>query len=317
MLLIAAIAGASVSGFFGSKPRIPVQPQVSSTPAKLPASGARPAPGADPMELAMWNSVGSSNDAAQLNAYLQKYPKGNFADVARDKIAALSSSKPPGIPPQPKQSGLPLQARILPQGNQQSSPMLAEAHPADLKTVKGAQQQPQNSQPASENNGPPDARTSPQQASTRSTETAPTVLGNSQQVASAAPSQLPAPSQGIKSSPEAATGTQESAPANINPANPFAGRWLVKAKDSLGTNTFSSVWELSIDGTEVHIKGEWGPMSFRYGRIDGNNITLDWSGMWVGGAGGTFEGKLVNAKRIEGRWHTALIFANDWWAEKL
>jgi hypothetical protein len=58
--------------------------------------GGPPAPAYDPRstELAVWNSVAASNDAAQLNAYLGQYPNGSFAAVARAKIASLTLPAP-------------------------------------------------------------------------------------------------------------------------------------------------------------------------------------------------------------------------------
>ncbi len=41
------------------------------------------------IELAYWQSVGASNDPAQLNAYLGRYPTGAFADLAHAKLNAL------------------------------------------------------------------------------------------------------------------------------------------------------------------------------------------------------------------------------------
>ena len=47
------------------------------------------------MELAFWNSVSTSNDIAQLTAYIDQYPSGQFVRAARAKIAALTR---PGAP---------------------------------------------------------------------------------------------------------------------------------------------------------------------------------------------------------------------------
>jgi hypothetical protein len=47
------------------------------------------------MELAFWNSVSASNDIAQLTAYIDQYPSGQFVRAARAKIAALTR---PGSP---------------------------------------------------------------------------------------------------------------------------------------------------------------------------------------------------------------------------
>ena len=55
-------------------------------------------------------------------------------------------------------------------------------------------------------------------------------------------------------------------------------------------------------------------MSFKYGRIDGNKITLDWSGMWVGALEALSKESWSTPSALKA---AALIFANDWWAEKL
>ncbi len=56
-----------------------------------------PAAKLDPhaMELAFWNSVSASNDIAQLTAYIDQYPSGQFVRAAKAKIAALTR---PGAP---------------------------------------------------------------------------------------------------------------------------------------------------------------------------------------------------------------------------
>jgi uncharacterized caspase-like protein len=44
-------------------------------------------------ELALWGSVQSSTRADEFRAYLRQYPKGRFADVARARIAELSTAQ--------------------------------------------------------------------------------------------------------------------------------------------------------------------------------------------------------------------------------
>lgn len=46
-------------------------------------------------ELMFWETVANSNDKAQLEAYLQQYPAGTFAALARIKIAALDNRSLP------------------------------------------------------------------------------------------------------------------------------------------------------------------------------------------------------------------------------
>ncbi len=57
-----------------------------------------PAPDARALDLAFWQSVQASDDRAQLQAYLDQYPKGTFAAAARAKIAALDATPPPAPP---------------------------------------------------------------------------------------------------------------------------------------------------------------------------------------------------------------------------
>ena len=42
-----------------------------------------------PFELAFWQSVAGSDDPAVYDAYLQQYPAGTFAGLARAKLAPL------------------------------------------------------------------------------------------------------------------------------------------------------------------------------------------------------------------------------------
>lgn len=75
--------------FYFKSPLQVAAPQ--SVPA--PAATVRPA-GADPvaLELALWESVKSATTPGELQAYLSRYPRGIFSDVAKAKMAALSSA---------------------------------------------------------------------------------------------------------------------------------------------------------------------------------------------------------------------------------
>ena len=76
--------------------------------AKAPASPSPPAPAPAPaasttsdreIELAFWKSIKDSTIAADFEAYLDKYPKGDFAAVAHNRLAALRA--PPVAAPEP------------------------------------------------------------------------------------------------------------------------------------------------------------------------------------------------------------------------
>ena len=55
---------------------------------------------ADPAEISFWESVRDSRDAGELRAYLERYPNGDFAVLARRRIMAMESA---GARPAPQQ----------------------------------------------------------------------------------------------------------------------------------------------------------------------------------------------------------------------
>ena len=65
-------------------------------------------PNAD-RELAFWESVKDSHDPADFQAYLEQYPGGTFATLARNRLAALQSqamvAPTPSTPPPARQEG--------------------------------------------------------------------------------------------------------------------------------------------------------------------------------------------------------------------
>src|SRR5207244_12256056 len=95
------------------KPVAPEKPEAVVMPAAprpiippAPTAQGRLAPQIDG-EAAFWQTVEKSNSPADLEKYLSKYPQGSFADVARNRLAALrvpaapatTSSLPPVAPP--------------------------------------------------------------------------------------------------------------------------------------------------------------------------------------------------------------------------
>lgn len=78
-------------------------------PAEPVPPPAAPAPGqaADmTMELTFWTSVSDSDDKADFEAYLKRYPEGHYSDLARNRIAAITRAEaraaaPPPAPPPP------------------------------------------------------------------------------------------------------------------------------------------------------------------------------------------------------------------------
>ena len=58
-----------------------------------------PAPAAPDREGVFWDSMRNSSNPADFEAYLQTYPNGAFAALARSRIAALRAPTPPSAPP--------------------------------------------------------------------------------------------------------------------------------------------------------------------------------------------------------------------------
>jgi uncharacterized caspase-like protein len=76
-------------------PAAPAAPAQASNGVAPAAAAAAPAvasatPGSD-VEVEFWRSVRDSNKSEELNAYLTKYPEGQFAPLARARIAALDN----------------------------------------------------------------------------------------------------------------------------------------------------------------------------------------------------------------------------------
>ena len=86
-------------------PPTPASPGASVTtqpPASSPGTAERRAGEID-VEIAYWESVKNSGRPEEFRAYLQKYPNGNFADLARARLSALSEPAP-GPSPTPASS---------------------------------------------------------------------------------------------------------------------------------------------------------------------------------------------------------------------
>jgi hypothetical protein len=81
-----------VAGFVSSAlPFLNASPEISPPPPLPGTPVPAPVPGAD--ELALWQAAEELNTPAAYGAYLQRYPQGAFADLARAR--ATRSSPPP------------------------------------------------------------------------------------------------------------------------------------------------------------------------------------------------------------------------------
>ena len=55
----------------------------------------------DPTEIAFWSMVKESQKAADIKAYLEAYPRGTYAEAARQRLSELERMPPPPRPPPP------------------------------------------------------------------------------------------------------------------------------------------------------------------------------------------------------------------------
>ncbi len=62
--------------------------------ADIQLAGVLPKDSAEQYELTFWESIKDSSDASDYEAYLQAYPKGRFAALARARIARLRQPSP-------------------------------------------------------------------------------------------------------------------------------------------------------------------------------------------------------------------------------
>jgi hypothetical protein len=117
----------------------------------VPSRAGAPAGGAEAVvEVSFWESVRNSRDAAEIQAYLDQFPNGRFAVLARSRLAALgvkpkpppASPPPAAAPPQPAapravvaQPASGPQARSLPRAGDTWTYRLAPLGPSTEREV--------------------------------------------------------------------------------------------------------------------------------------------------------------------------------------
>ena len=85
-----------------------IEPPVSGSAAEMPASagasrrGVLPKDSAEQYELTFWESIKDSTHASDYEAYLQAYPNGRFAGLARARIERLRAVAPKAETPAPR-----------------------------------------------------------------------------------------------------------------------------------------------------------------------------------------------------------------------
>lgn len=79
----------------------PVQPAAPAPAAKVDVAAAA---ATDTIEAAFWMSIQDGDDPAEFEAYLERYPQGHFAMLARKRLATLTAARAvaPVLPPPPE-----------------------------------------------------------------------------------------------------------------------------------------------------------------------------------------------------------------------
>jgi hypothetical protein len=140
---------------------LPALPNIVADDTQAPAAPANAAPASDRVsqENIFWASVQKSNTLADYKAYLEAYPNGAFAPLARNRIAAMApaaetplpsppAAGPPAIAPPPlappaqnQRPSAPLQSGPAEPGPLQQGPGPAQAEaPQNDENMNGAQQ---------------------------------------------------------------------------------------------------------------------------------------------------------------------------------
>ena len=84
LLVATLMLGATGAPAVVAAQAVAIAPPTVAPTVSIPANGV-----GSPFELAFWQSVTGSEDAASYEAYLAKYPDGTFSGLARAKIAGL------------------------------------------------------------------------------------------------------------------------------------------------------------------------------------------------------------------------------------
>ena len=125
-VVIAAVAGGWYVVSERQKPPAPKEiVTVAVSPPPTPPPVAAAAPSIDP-ELLFWQTISSSNAQADFEEYLRKYPQGQFAGLARNRLAALRAPPAAVAPPAPVEPAPP--------------PVVAQPAPADAEASWSVEQ---------------------------------------------------------------------------------------------------------------------------------------------------------------------------------
>lgn len=90
---VARVRLQSMESAAAAAPAKPAPPE--NPPPAAASSQATPAPNNDAADIAFWQSVKDTSDAAELESYISTFPKGLFVELARLRLAKLQKPKAP------------------------------------------------------------------------------------------------------------------------------------------------------------------------------------------------------------------------------
>jgi|GEM_PF-3610664 len=132
-------------GSLGGEPvYLKMAPAPTATPEPMRAAPMMIATDPVAVELTFWSSIQASRNASDFDAYLEKFPSGTFASLARNRLSELRSAPMPTPAPRPLASPVPPPIPAAPPtpvpvpAPQQSAALLSQPGTAKFMTPGGA-----------------------------------------------------------------------------------------------------------------------------------------------------------------------------------
>jgi hypothetical protein len=197
-------------------------------------------------ELQFWKSVSDSNRADDIQAYLDKYPSGVFAPLAKNRIDSLLGRNRVAT----------AVASVQQKPAPSSSPEPAPAAPVSTTTASGAARETPGATAPAAGAAPPPRESAPPPATRPAAEAVAEPKGPVLAVA--------APTGSAPSTPQASSKAAEAAaPAPQKPVDDLPGREIAPGVREL-TFADGSIYRGAVRGLRLHGQGEYVSKSFKY-----------------------------------------------------